>query len=195
MMIKRILVIVFILSYSVLQAEAQSTPVTKKIKFKTILHAGLLNGSKGSSLMLQGITGFSKNNTFAGLGVGLDYYRFRSIPLFIDLRHEFGKGNRHFLLYGDLGYHVDWLTEKNENEPFFNSLSNYNGGIYYDAGIGYQVRFKSANAFLLSAGYSYKKMENKLIRNICPIGRACFEEKQTYAYAMPRLVIKMGWLF
>ena len=167
----------------------------KKITLRSINTVGLLNGSTGPSLSLQTILGASVYQSFAGIGIGLDYYRFRSIPVFADLRYEFGKASRTIFVYGDLGYNYDWLTEKNKQDIFFSSSSNYRGGVYYDVGIGYKIGFKNRDALLLSTGYTYKRIKNKAGTGVCPIAGPCFEEVQTYIFSMPRIVIRMGWRF
>jgi hypothetical protein len=166
-----------------------------QVKFQSVSNIGLLNGSAGTALLLETIAGLSHKNSFAGAGVGLDHYRFRSVPLFIGLRQAFGKGKRNPFIYGNIGYNFDWLTEANEkryNVFFINN--NYSGGIYYDAGAGYSFGFKKADALLLSAGVSYKEIKNES-GNGCPVTGPCTNDFQTYKYKMPRLVFKVGWRF
>lgn len=181
---------------SVIQGSmAQTKTAEQRIFLRSISNIGLLNGSKGSSVSLQTLLGAAFKGTFAGVGVGIDYYRFRSIPLFFDLRHEFGKGRRNFFVYGDLGYNFDWLTEKNKEIYYFSSTSKYKGGIYYDAGIGYKISFKNKDALLISTGYSMKRIKNEVNSPFCPIAGPCSQETETYLYSMQRLVIKAGWSF
>lgn len=180
---------------SSIKAIAQAKASPKKIKLQSISNIGLLDGSNGSSLALQTILGAQANKSFSGIGVGLDYYRLRSIPLFIDFRHEFGKGNRNVFIYGDVGYNFDWLTDNNKKETFIPSDSNFGGGVYYDGGAGYKIGFKDSDAILLCLGYSYKRITNDAGTGVCPVIGPCFEEIQKYSYSMPRWIIKIGWRF
>jgi hypothetical protein len=167
-----------------------------QVKFQSVSNVGLLNGSAGASLLLETTAGVSYKNSFAGVGVGLDHYRFRSVPLFIALRQALRNGKRSFFVYGNAGYNFDWLTEENEkryNNVFINN--DYTGGVYYDAGIGYSIGFQKADALLLSVGFSYKEVENKSGNGDCPVSGPCFNNVETYKYKMPRLVFKAGWRF
>lgn len=167
-----------------------------ELSLQSVSSVGFLNGSRGSSFALQTIFGAAYHNTFAGLGIGIDYYRFRAIPLFADLRHTFGKGKRNMFFYGDIGYSLDWLTEKNRLESnYYSERDNYKGGLYYDAGMGYAISFKKADALLLSAGYSSKKIQNVIGKGICPLVGPCYDDQQTYRYYLSRLSLKAGWRF
>jgi hypothetical protein len=167
-----------------------------QVKFRSVSSVGLLNGSAGPSLLLETIAGLSYKNSFAGVGVALDHYRFRTVPLFIGLRQAFGKGSRSLFVYGNAGYHFDWLTEENEKRyNVFSTNNNYSGSIYYDAGVGYSFGFKKADALLFSAGFSYKEVKSTSANSFCPIVAPCNTDVQIYRYRMPRLVLKAGWRF
>jgi hypothetical protein len=174
---------------------AQDSLGIHKLKLQSVVHVGLVNGSRGSSMALQAITGGNIRNTFAGIGLGLDYYRFRSVPLFVNVRQEFGKGKRNLFVYGDLGYNFDWLTDADMQETFMSTNSDYKGGTYYEGGTGYSFKLKNRDAILLSLGYSYKQLRSTTGSGICPVVGPCFNEKEKYAYAMRRWMIKAGWRF
>ena len=167
----------------------------QKTSLRSIHSIGLLNGSKGAGLSLQSILGASLKNSFAGVGLGLDHYSFRSIPLFVDFRQELGRKKQRLFVYGDGGYNFDWLTERqaNQQRQMFSSI-NFKGGMYYDAGLGYLVRFDNSNALVFSLGYCYKELKDKVPFTNCSIG-ACGVRTDTYTYHMPRVLIKAGWRF
>lgn len=178
---------------------AQVKNSRQKIQLLSISNIGLLEGSNGSFFSLQTILGVQFNKSFSGIGVGLDYYRFRSIPLFVDLRQEFGKGPNAVFAYGDIGYNFDWLTDEDKQETLFSSNADFTGGLYYDVGIGYKYAFKSSHALLFSLGYAYKRIElNEQAGRFC-IGGTCppgtQTETQIYKYSMPRWAVKAGWRF
>src|SRR5687768_4020311 len=60
----------------------------QKPKFTSINQAGVTWGGSGQTLQLQSINGIFYKTFSAGVGVGLDYYWQRTIPLFIDLRKD-----------------------------------------------------------------------------------------------------------
>ena len=171
----------------------QSLPAQHKLALHSINLVGLQNGSSGSSLSLQSIASVSVKHSFAGIGAGLDLYKLRSIPLFVDLRQELGGKKRNLFLYGDVGYNLPWLTDEQKNlQQQFNN-DNMKASLYYDAGFGYQIRFQR-DILLLSAGYSYKELKNRVGEYACPV-MGCGVVEQTYRYRMPRIVVKAGWRF
>lgn len=194
-MFKKYTVFILIMAVMVQASMAQAKADKQKIILGSISNIGLINGSNGPSVSLQTILGASFMGSFAGVGAGLDYYRFRSIPLFFDLRHEFGKGHRNIFVYGDIGYNYDWLSDKNKENNYLFSISNYKGGIYYDAGLGYKISFNRKDALLLSVGYSEKKIENEAGATFCPFAGPCSPDMEKYSYTMRTLIIKAGWRF
>lgn len=167
----------------------------KKIRVQSVSSVGLLNGGKGSSLALQTIIGAACKHSFVGIGAGLDYYYYRSVPLFVDIRHEFGKGSRSMFLYGDVGYNYDWVAKGKTDQPFYTPDLKFSGGLYYDGGIGYKFGFNKSDALLISLGYTVKKMKSEVGSGVCPLIGPCYEAIQTYRYNLSRLVIKAGWRF
>ena len=183
------LVIVIVLHQATLRAQ---TAGSHKGVLQSISAIGLVNGSTGSSMMLQSTVGYSVKHTFAGLGAGLDLYKFRSVPLFLDLRQELGHKKQNIFLYGQGGYNLPWVTDQQKNEsPFSNS--GYKGSWYYDAGLGYRIRINT-NALLFSAGYSYKELRTQGTEWMCS-GTGCGLTDQRYRYRLPRVVVKAGWRF
>jgi len=187
-----LLLCILVLSFQII---AQVKESRQNIKLQSISNIGLLEGSNGSFFSLQTLLGVQFNKSFSGIGVGLDYYRFRSIPLFVDLRREFGKGPNAVFVYGDMGYNFDWLTDEDKQKTSFSTNADFKGGLYYDAGIGYKYAFKSSHALLFSLGYAYKQIKlNNMVSSFC-IGGTCPPETQIYNYSMPRWIVKAGWQF
>lgn len=161
-------------------------------KLHSINAVGLINGSDGASVSLQTMLGLYLRHTFTGIGVGLDYYRMRSVPIFVDLRYEFAKTNSCFFVYADAGYHFSWLTDKNrvQYEKTF-TPNHFSGSMYYDAGIGYKIKLPN-NAILLSGGYTYKGFDNKT-GNGCPVVGPCATAFETYTYSLSRIILKVAY--
>ncbi len=174
---------------------AAQEPV-KKIRVQSISSLGVLNGGKGTAMALQSIVGVNYHRGFVGVGLGIDYYRYRSIPLFADLRYEFGKGSRNLFVYGDVGYNYDWLVKEDRN-PFqtFIPTERFSGGVYYDAGVGVKFGFKTSDALILSAGYSQKQLKSETGSGVCPVVGPCYDGIETYRYYLSRLMFKLGWRF
>ena len=180
-----------------LQAQHKALP---KPVFHSVEQVALVNGNNAVSGALQTVNGLGYGNWFAGVGAGIDFYRYRSVPLFLDLRRSFdiNKGNKLFV-YADGGYNLPWVKRK---DPVFsiwgwpgNTTYKNRGGVYMDAGFGYAVHAKGGNAFLLSAGYSHKYFSEK--RTTVTITGENMEtvDIQKFTYSMNRLMIKLGWQF
>ncbi|HYF30677.1 MAG TPA: hypothetical protein VD993_06135 [Chitinophagaceae bacterium] len=123
--------------------------------FSSINQAGFLEGQSPMAFQLQTINGFKYKNWFAGIGLGLDRYRIRSVPLFFDLRWNlFNNPNTPFV-YGDIGGHFPWVMDKDKSEWM---TSNFKGGLYYDAGFGYRLGIGKNRGIVFSGGFSLKKM-------------------------------------
>lgn len=167
----------------------------KKYQFHSIINVALLNGNNGTSAGVQSINGFAKDNWFAGIGTGLDYYLYRSVPLFMDLRYELGKKKNKFFAYGDAGINISWVKEYN-NDWFtpWSSIrnNNYNNGLYTEAGIGISAAFKKGDAFLLSLGYSTKSLEEIITYDDWRTGQ---KQSDINKYRFRRLALKMGFRF
>ncbi len=86
---KSILLLILAVCLSVIVSAQQKTG-TGNWQFHSINNIGLLEGQTGSAFQLQSINGMQYKSWYAGIGLGLDFYRYRTIPLFIDFRKEFG---------------------------------------------------------------------------------------------------------
>lgn len=199
---KKLLIPGFILlilaQYSTAQQKLSSPP-----KFHSLQQVGMINGNGAVSGLIQTINGVELNQWFAGAGVGIDFYRYRSVPLFIDVKRFFGlRNNNALFVYADAGYNQPWLGPRKEMFSWGNgsreTQSNYKGGLYSDAGLGYALRFKKGNKMLLSAGYSYKYFKEiattkTIIGGIA--GNTETTDIQQYKFNLNRLMIKIGWEF
>ena len=166
-------------------------------KFHSINNILLINGNNATTAGLQSINGFQKGNLFAGVGIGLDYYLYRTVPLFVDFRYEFGKTKNKFFAYADGGVNFDWVEEEYNDGPIFiwdgsRNTSEFHNGAYTDVGLGYMVGTKKGGGLVLSLGHSYKSLEKT-------ISYQDWRTQETitdvYNYNLNRIVLKVGWKF
>ena len=163
--------------------------------FQSILSAGLAAGSSAAKPILQGSAGSRFNKYFVGIGAGIDAYRFNTIPLFADLRRDFGKKNTLFI-YSQGGYSIPYNNESARD--WFSmprSLDKFRGGFYMDAGVGYRMYIKGSHRILISTGYSYKRVNNIVGYSHPCITGPCPDEVYEYQYSLGRIVMKVGWEF
>lgn len=158
--------------------------------FQSINQAGLLEGEKGSAFQLQTINGVEYNSWYAGIGAGIDYYRFRSVPLFLDIRKYLLKKSLSPFLYSDIGVHFPW---KRDGESLYVN-GELSSGWYYDVGLGLKIASGNKQGFNLSAGYSYKNIRETSSSSVVCIRFPCEQFRQTRNYGLNRLTLKLGWM-
>ena len=198
---KRFMLLVFLTGIAGI-SYAQQKNIAAQWQFQSALNVGLLEGQVGSAFQLQAIGGARYRSWFAGAGLGLDYYRFRTIPLFLDLRKEFGRSSNKLFVYTDAGTSFSWVTD---NEKMQNAMGGrFGNGFYTDFGFGYKIAAGKNNSFLISLGYSFKKLTETYQSPVLyylqfqpPNGQTQLPNGQTERidYSLNRLSIKMGWEF
>lgn len=171
----------------------QEAKPLKETKFISLNQAGLVSGSNGESLTLQTINGVSKNGWSAGIGVGIDFYVDRSVPLFLDVRKDLLNKNTTPFFYADGGVNFPWLNFiQREQKNTFTTTT----GKYYDLGGGWKFKLKNKKAILLSAGYTFKQSKGKgPMYNYNPVTNTSSEITQYQDFRYRRLVIKVGFKF
>jgi hypothetical protein len=142
------------------------------IRFRSVESLGLASGSSGNYFQLQTVNGVSKGPWFGGLGAGVDYYRFRSVPLFLSVTRDIAIGKRDWLfLYLDGGTNLPWYKQPITAQDDFNS-SVFHGGEYWSGGLGYLWKLgdHTSKAVLISVGYTVKKLKEDQTQVIygCP---------------------------
>ncbi|HYK57418.1 MAG TPA: hypothetical protein VEV15_13200 [Flavisolibacter sp.] len=159
----------------------------EKIKFSSINQAGFLKGSSDQTYQLQTINGVKYKTWFAGIGVGLEEYYLKTIPVFIDVRKNLFEHKASPFLYADLG--ISFPSEKEDKGAW--QMSVYNKGLYYDVGLGYNIPIKGSLAFNFSAGLSYKQLHEE---------RTYWESfggngKEYFEYSFRRVSLKVALQF
>lgn len=173
---------------------AVGQPRTGKPTLRLIPSIGFSAGESTAKPLFQLSGGYSYGRTFAGIGGGLDEYKFTSFPVFADWRWSFGSAREAFL-YGNLGYNIAGRnTDEARKNPWAIS-TKYAGGLYTDIGIGYRLRFKSANSILFSAGFSQKNMRETVRNSTWCISPPCPETVNTNSYQLGRIIARFGWQF
>lgn len=158
--------------------------------FSSVNQVGVLEGETGSALQLQTINGIRYNKWFAGIGVGLDHYRVRSVPVFIDVRRNlFSRSNSPFA-YGNFGVNIPWAEDKNKMQWGSNS---FHSGLYYDAGIGYRFGLGKKTGLVFSGGFSLKQMREYRSSEVVCFRAPCPEaETDRYHFSLKRFSFKAG---
>lgn len=169
-------------------------PGGKKYSFHSINSIGVANGSNGAAAVMQTVNGFRKGPLFAGVGLGLDYYQYRTIPLFADVRYEFGTKKNKLFAYADAGINFSWVDGTYDDEVgiWWGNPSDFSNGLYTDAGIGLTTSFRNGNAFVLSLGYSRKTMKETFAYFDWQTNEPVTDVN---TYRFNRILIKLGFSF
>jgi len=166
---------------------------TTKPAFTSINQVGIAWGATGEALQLQTINGVSYKTYSAGIGIGLDYYWERTVPLFFDLRKNIFSKKETPFVYADLGLNIPWVKADKENTWF---KSDYDNGSYFDVGIGYKMPVNKKLFANLSFGYSHKTLQEKRINEVVvfdfPYGG---NNAENYDYTLRRFSLKAGLSF
>lgn len=164
----------------------------KALNFSSQNYVGLLEGDNGSALNLQSINGFNYKSWFTGIGAGIDYYRIRSVPIFLSINKNIAIKRNVFYITADGGLNFPWLKE---NEVTWN-VSNFKEGIIAGTGVGYKISLnESKQAILLNAGYSFKRLnEKREIISPC-LTPPCPVDIEKTRYDFNRLLIRAGFEF
>lgn len=178
-----------------LRAQADSSKVGRKKVFSSQIAAGITEGESSSSFQLQTINGLKIGTWFTGVGVGLDYYLYRSIPFFLSATKYLSPGNHSFFLQGDGGMNFGWVSSKIDR--FNNVISDkFKPGLYWNAAIGFSTAFgNQKNALLFSLGYSYKHLKEIKEMQVFCINPPCPPQVENYNYHLRRLSLRIGWQF
>lgn len=163
---------------------------SKTPRFSSIESVGLLTGQNGSAAIVQTINGITAGNWFTGVGLGIDYYGSRSIPLFIDVRRDIKKAKPLFV-YADGGIHFPWATTNQLAAKGYQATTS--NGFYFDGGAGLKLRIKNSQSILLSVGYAYKTYVDKAEMFTIwqwPTGE---NTNDYYRYINRTITLKIGW--
>jgi hypothetical protein len=176
-----------ILFFSTVTAIAQD-----KFTFQSQNYLGLLKGERRYSYQLETINGFQKNSWFAGVGVGLDNYRIRSIPLFLDVSKFFFQ-KQQFFASANAGVNFTWAKEMGIGNR---DNIRYPAKLFWEGGLGYRINLdEEGNGLLINAGYSYKQLQEKRTVTTPCLIPPCPETYDVYDFKFKRVFFKVGLLF
>lgn len=163
--------------------------------FYLLPQAALLNGDSHVGAQVQLSGGIAKGPWGIGLGAGVDYYRVRTAPVFIDLKYHPGVEQKYFL-YTNLGYNIAWpLTSQNRLDASWwrsSPQSSFSNGVYTDFGIGYYLGKGPTKGIVLSLGYSMKTITESYMEVIAGSNPVRMGVKESN-YKFNRVSVKLGY--
>lgn len=167
-----------------------------KIKFAAQTMLGITVGESFTDLQLQQITGVKWKKWFGGLGAGIDWYNFRSVPVFASVNRDiFRNGRNTLLLTGDVGINFPWGKEYYYSIDY-SPADEFRPGLYWASGVGYKFGVgKSNNAIMMNFGYSFKQSKHETSYLYPCFNPPCNPVYEKYDYRLKRLSIRLGWIF
>lgn len=168
----------------------------KSLPFEGAVQVGILEGEQGGSLQFGAMAGVKLNKWVTSVGGGLDYYGVRSIPVYLNLqRNLYASGKTPFVFAG-AGYHFPWLPKNTkETWSWWGGDIQTDGGLYYHAGIGYQLPALKKAALFFAASISSKHYQEEISNPVFCVMEPCPEYKEKLAYRFRRLSMTMGLRF
>lgn len=165
----------------------------QKLKFKSTSLAGIAWGVD-DGLIVQTINGVYYKTFSVGMGIGIDYYFKRTIPLFLDIRKNIFDKQQTPFVYADVGTNLPWVKAKEKSWWY---TSEFAGGVYFDVGVGYKVPLHKKLSMNMCFGYSQKEIketrENKaMINDFPPYDRY---NAEYFTYTLRRFSLKAGLSF
>lgn len=158
-----------------------------------MITTAFVGGENGKSAAYQAVNGIQFSNWFSGIGLAIDNYRYKSLPLFVDGRRFFGRQKNTFI-YGNLGYNFA-MKNAPEKDIYYYGTYHFSGGVYTDLGIGYRFYLGKHSSLLFSLGNSLKKMQMKTeAPNQCLTG-PCPVNYRVYQFNFNRLILQGGLIF
>jgi len=181
--------LVLLVSYAA-SAQQKGLPLTGSVQ------VGLLEGERGSAFQMAMMGGVKLNGWITSIGTGLDYYSIRSIPLYLNVQRNILSKAQTPFVYASGGYHFLWLTDAQRNSwDIWGTDLDKSGGLYLNAGVGYQLPAFNNTQLYFSAGYSQKNYKEELSTTYPCLVAPCPVYKETYNFQFRRLSVTTGLRF
>ena len=161
-----------------------------KIRFQSINSFALIGGESETSTAFQTVNGIRFSNWFSGIGIGVDNYHYKTLPLFFDARRYFGNKKKAFV-YGDLGYNFPMKNKPGKEMLYYNNYDyHFKGGMYSELGIGFKTKFIKSSSLSFSFGYSNKHLQGRT--GVVPDCVGCDPYWYNYKFSYDRILLKTG---
>lgn len=189
---KKILTLLILLLLIKNEVSAQDNKKPQKF-FSSQISTGIVEGKSATSFHIETVNGIRYKTWFGGIGAGIDYYYFRTIPVYLSGVKYLSPRNHSFFVQGDAGLNFVW-----EKQPsrVWNEVSNdFKPGVFWNGMIGFATGLDRKNSFSFGLGYSQKNFRDiKEITAPC-FNPPCTNQFETYRYNLNRLSLKLGWQF
>jgi hypothetical protein len=178
----------FAVSIIVLFVNSSLLGQKNKIRFHSINSFAMVSGETGTSTAFQTVNGIKFLNWFSGIGVGIDNYKYKTLPLFFDARKYFGIEKKVFV-HGDIGYDFP-MKDKPGKEMSDYDTYHFRVGLYSEFGIGFETKFIKSSSVSFNVAFSSKQLQNRI--GIQPLCLGCDPYWYNYKLNYGRILVKTG---
>lgn len=166
-----------------------------KLPYRGSVSLGMLMGESSSALQVQTVHGVQYKNWQAGLGIAVDDYRYRTVPLFLQIKRLLPLNTNSLFFYAGGGPNFLWITSQQKQDLLITNQTKFHPGWYGDFGAGYQLALnRNKNALSFSAGYSLKTLRT-VTQDYSPIAYDAPPVFSDRRYTLGRIVVKVGITF
>jgi hypothetical protein len=120
----------------------------------------LVTGAAENSWQWQVVGAVVKKNWVAGIGAGMDYYRYRTVPVFLSVRRE-ELFRRLFFGYAGVGLTIPAVTDGQKKA--FTVSDKFYTGVYAETGVGIRIPVRGKWSARVSLGYGFKSLREKAV--------------------------------
>lgn len=171
----------FILSVSCIFVACIASAQKTKMPYHFSINGSYVMGSNKISFQGFITNSISIRNFNAGISAGIDFYRFRTIPIFLNVRMHVTK-EKNVFAYTHLGYNIPFVTST-KDFSYDKNIHKFSGGMFAGFGGGVEFKLSKKAKLLLSAGYSLKNISYKIEYS---------SASDRYVFNLNRMVVNMG---
>ena len=159
--------------------------------------AGILVGSYTLDRDFRLNTGIEKKGIMLGMGAAVDYYRFKSYPVYFQARKTFEFRKVKGFVLSSWGYNLksgtvatlDWWGGRTITKQ-------YSGGVYGEIGGGNIIRIRKKERLQFSVSWVMKAVEESFQSEIWnPVNQSPRTITNLNRYTMNRTALRIGWKF
>jgi hypothetical protein len=210
-MMKRLFLLLFCMNLLPFYILAQPTKApARRWQPGLIAEAGLLAGAQKPGLDARALFSLRRQRLTLAAGGGIDWYRYRSVPLLLQGRYHFGKGHWRPFVQLSAGLNLVAPSEGQRRYswqpvappegrigiswPFQAVAHSYQHGYYADAGVGYTLYNKRGRGLALSLAW-----QRKTLGESWPdwqwAGGQLVQHRQQLRWTLDRVALRVGWQF
>jgi hypothetical protein len=141
----------------------------KKIQYTGGVEGGLSMGDKPTNSFIFTTQGIAYGQYTFSAGSGIDFYPFRSVPVFVDVKRKFGNKSLQPFVQAAAG--INFTSSKSKDAKYWYQYADgkFKDGLFAKVGGGLVFNAQKKVKLSLSAGYTYKTTAYKYVPyNVTP---------------------------